>query len=180
MLMLACPKCGQSSQDRSIRYCPRCKIPLISFPLLDEARSTLDLGEGRSFRHPQLHYHTEPNLHLNELYRELLNGEDVLEAFEDQLEQLGEIFETFIEERIRPVADSLSGEREIEAVEELVYLFGTGVRLFYQGHDQILQALDGDSVDGLEKGMKELTDGQDYLYFGLELADELFQKLTGE
>lgn len=169
---MACLRCGYELADQ-MQFCPQCKSPVIRFPTFDPpSQSLLDLGEDANFREPAVHYHTEELLRLESLFQAVVAEEDVLEEFAEQLERLGEVFDESIVGQIQPALDKLLVGREEKELAEIVYVLKTGIRLFYQGQDELWDALEGE--EGLfQTGFKNLVDGHDYLYFGKELAEEL-------
>ncbi len=169
---MACLRCGFELADQ-MQFCPQCKSPVIRFPNFEPpSDSLLDLGEDANFRQPEVHYHTEELLTLDSLFQAAQAQEEALEEFADQLALIGEVFDASIVGQIQPALDKLLVGREEKELAEIVYLLKTGIRLFYQGQDELWDALEGDGTLS-QAGFKNLVDGHDYLYFGKELADEL-------
>ena len=168
---MTCLRCGFELADQ-MQFCPQCKSPVIRFPTFEPSDSLLDLGEDASFRQPEVHYHTEELLRLEALFQAASAEEDAVEDFAEQLAHLGEVFDESIIGQIQPALDKLLVGREEKELAEIVYLLKTGIRLFYQGQDELWDVLEGDGTLS-QVGFKNLVDGHDYLYFGKELAEEL-------
>lgn len=168
--LIVCLRCG-ADQPQDSHFCTNCKTKLIKFPE-PTPNPTIDLGESASFRHPSVHYHSVESLRLGELFQAVLCGEAPLDEFEDELADFCEVFDALINDQVVPMADSFTGRRDDPEIIEIVYIFKTGVRLYFEGQDKLSEALEAEDASLLEQGMKTFVDGHDYLYFGLELAEK--------
>lgn len=178
---MLCPRCSADNSDHS-RYCKKCQavLPrLTGLPL----PTSVALQDGVDYPEPTHHYETEQLSELHELVEAVLEGEDVFEQLEAQLEQMAQNYERFEREHIQPMQQLLVRESsklpDDHYNTKLSYVLRTGMAKFHEGKEKfrLFFETESDDADELEEAFSIVGDGHDYLCLGLEMAQTRLAEL---
>jgi hypothetical protein len=179
---MLCPRCSAEVLPEQ-KSCPECKAMLPRQAPTGNPVPTLGIREGVTYLAPTHHYRTENIERLREIVQGLLEGEELFEDLEDQLQLMAESFAEF--------EDRYAGEMQVLLSQEsarfpdddynlqLSYLLRRGLQIFEEGCQAFDHFFDTQSEDAdeLEAAFNKVRDGHDYVCYTLELANGRLQAL---
>lgn len=178
---MLCPRCSAENSDHS-RYCKKCQAVLPRMAGTTQP-SSVALQDGVEYPEPTHHYETEQLAELHDLVDAVLEGEDVFEELEAQLEQMAQNYAQFEREHIQPMQQMLVRESsklpDDHYNTKLSYVLRTGMAKFHEGREKfrLFFETESDDPDDLEEAFSVVGDGHDYICLGLEMAQKRLAEL---
>lgn len=179
MLCLKCSVAAQPDQKR----CSACGAVLPVQAPSGSPGQPLAIREGVEYPAPTHHYLTPAIDKLARLVRGILDGDDLFEDLEDQLQDMSERFAEFEETYASDMQALLAQESQRFPDDnhnlQLSYLLRRGLQLFEEGSQMFEAFFDAESEDAeeLEAAFLRVQEGHDYICLTLELGNARLQEL---
>ncbi len=179
---MLCPKCSAAVQPDQKR-CSACGAVLPVQAPTGSSSQPLAIREGVEYLAPTHHYLTPAIDKLARLVRGILDGEELFDDLEDQLQDMSDSFAEFGETYASDMQALLAQEAQRFPDDDhnlqLSYLLRRGLQLFEEGcqmFDAFFDA-ESESAEELEAAFLRVQEGHDYTCLTLELANARFLEL---
>jgi hypothetical protein len=180
---MLCLKCSAEVLPEH-KHCPSCQALLPKQAPTGNPSQPLGFKEGVTYLTPTHHYSTAAIDRLHQLVRGLLEGEELFEELEDQLQLMAENFAEFEENHAGEMQALLSQESHRFPDDnynvQMSYLLRRGLQIFEDGCQDFDRFFDTESEDAeeLEAAFNKVRDGHDYVCYALEIANDRLRALN--